>query len=179
MSSTAAPLFFKGLCADGEEETVAEALLCRVRADGHTCQFGILGAKWVPRVLAEHGHADDAWRIFTQKKKPGYIWPLDHGAETLWEDFFGESSHNHIMFGDLSAWAYEYAAGIVAPTTDNPGFSRVVLRPHYLEGVGSFAARHQASCGEISVSWRREGDGVKFDYSAPPGVEVEVCKRPR
>ena len=27
-----------------------------------------------------------------------------------WND---ANSHNHIMFGDLSAWAYEYAVGIV------------------------------------------------------------------
>ena len=79
------------------------------------------------------------------------------------------------MFGDLSAWAYEYAAGIVAPTVENPGFRRIILRPHYLKGVASFAARHTTPFGDVSVSWRREGDGVKFEYSVPEGVEVEVC----
>ena len=171
----AAPLYFKGLCADGEEKAVAEALVRRVRADGHTCQFGIFGSKWVARALADHGYADDAWLLFTQKGQPGFIWPLDHGAESLWEDFFGDNSRNHIMFGDLSAWAYEYAAGIVAPTVENPGFRRIILRPHYLKGVASFAARHTTPFGDVSVSWRREGDGVKFEYSVPEGVEVEVC----
>ena len=41
----AAPLFFKGLCADGEEKAVAARLVEAVRANSHKASFGILGAK--------------------------------------------------------------------------------------------------------------------------------------
>ena len=76
---------------------------------------------------------------------------------------------HHIMFGDLSAWAYEYAAGIVPV---EPGFRKVAFRPHYLEGVDSFSATYQSPFGEISVSWCRVNGKPQLKYSVPNGVEV-------
>jgi alpha-L-rhamnosidase len=73
------------------------------------------------------------------------------------------------MFGDLSAWAYEYAAGIVPLA---PGFKKVAIRPPFLEGVDSFSATHRTPYGDIRVSWRRKGGKPKVEYSVPAGVEV-------
>ena len=64
LTSLAAPLYFKGLCADGEDAKVAKRLVEAVRKGGHKAYFGILGAKWVPRVLADYGYADDAFRMY-------------------------------------------------------------------------------------------------------------------
>ena len=168
-TALAAPLFFKGLCADGEEAKVATRLVEAVRANGHRAKFGILGAKWVPRVLADRGYADDAWKLFTQPEQPGWVYWLTFGDGTLREHWNSCASHNHIMFGDLSAWAYEYAAGIVPV---EPGFRKVAFRPHYLEGVDSFSATYQSPFGEISVSWCRVNGKPQLKYSVPNGVEV-------
>ena len=121
LAALAAPLYFKGLCADGEEEKVAKRLVDEVRANAHKAHFGILGAKWATRVLADYGYADDAFRLFVQPEMPGWAHWLQFGDGTLRESWASNSSHNHIMFGDLSAWAYEYAAGIVPL---EPGFRR-------------------------------------------------------
>lgn len=145
------------------------------RADstkGHVCDFGIFGAKWVPRVLAENGYADDAWKIFTQRRHPGYQWWLDQGEDTLWETFGGEASHNHIMFGDVSAWAYEYIAGI---RIVEPGFRKIRFIPHRPPGVDSFEARHKTPYGEIRAGWRMGSDGKpSFFCEVPPGVEIDA-----
>ena len=170
----AAPLFFKGLCRDGEEKAVAERLVAAVRANAHKANFGILGAKWVPRVLADHGYVDDAWRLFTQPEQPGWMHWLTFGDGTLREMWNDHASHNHIMFGDLSAWAYEYVAGIVPMA---PGFRKVAIRPHFPKGVESFSATHRTPCGEIRVAWRRQGDRPVVEWSVPDGVEV-VGPRP-
>ncbi|WPP53721.1 hypothetical protein PZB72_27790 [Catalinimonas niigatensis] len=37
---------------------------------------------------------------------------LQEGANTLWQDWDGSMSHNHIMFGTVSEWFYESLAGI-------------------------------------------------------------------
>ena len=172
-TSLAAPLYFKGLCADGEEKKVAEELLRRIRENGHKAMFGILGAKWIPRVLADYGHIDDAWRIFTQPDAPGWaIWTKDN--DTLLESFDDTAggtpvSHNHIMFGDLSAWAYEYAAGIVPL---EPGFKKIAFRPHVLEGVDSFVATHKTLFGEIKAGWRRVNGKVEFVCEVPKEIKV-------
>ena len=172
-TALAAPLYFKGLCADGEEAEVAKRLVEAVRANGHRALFGILGAKWVPRVLADHGYADDAFRMFVQPEMPGWAHWIKFGDGTLRECWDDSNSHNHIMFGDLSAWAYEYAAGI---TPLEPGFRKVAFRPRFLEGVDSFSATHRTPYGEIRAGWRRENGQPVFEYSVPKGVEV--CSLP-
>ena len=170
MTALAAPLYFKGLCADGEEAKVAKRLAETVRANGHMAHFGILGAKWATRVLAEYGHADDAFRMFVQPETPGWAHWLQFGDGTLHETWNSSSSHNHIMFGDLSAWAYEYAAGIVPR---EPGFRKIAFRPHVLEGVDFFVATYQTPSGRIRAGWRRVDGKVEFICEVPEGVEAE------
>ena len=104
--------------------------------------------------------------------------------QKLWKPrLFGESlrkatvfsltQRGHLMraFGDLSAWAYEYAAGIVPL---EPGFKKVAIRPHYLEGVDSFSATHRTPHGEVRVSWKRVDGKPVLEYSVPEGVEAVV-----
>ena len=170
-TSLAAPLYFKGLCVDGEEAKVAKRLVEAVREKRHQAHFGILGAKWVPRVLADYGYADDAYKMFVQPEMPGWAHWLQFGDGTLREEWDDLGSQNHIMFGDLSAWAYEYAAGIVPL---EPGFRKVAIRPHYLEGVDSFSATHRTPNGEIRVSWKRVNGKPVLEYSVPEGVEAVV-----
>ena len=165
----AAPLYFRGLCKPGEEQAVVTRLVGAVRSANHTAQFGILGAKWVPRVLADYGYVDDAWKLFTQKERPGWMHWLTFGDGTLREMWNDRASHNHIMFGDLSAWAYEYVAGIVPL---EPGFRKVAIRPHFPKGVDSFEATHMTPFGEIRVSWRIEGGKPVVTRSVPPGIDV-------
>ena len=155
--------------ADGEEEKVAKRLVDEVRANAHKAHFGILGAKWATRVLADYGYADDAYLMFVQPEMPGWAHWLQFGDGTLRESWASNSSHNHIMFGDLSAWAYEYAAGIVPL---EPGFRKIAFRPHVLKGVDSFIATHKTPFGEIRAGWRRVGGKVEFVCETPKDIEV-------
>lgn len=163
LTSLAAPLYFEGLCADGEEKKVVAELLRRVRADGHRARFGIQGAKWVPRALSRFGYIDDAWRFFTQPEEPGWAPWVANGEDTLWEAFMfdaSKESHNHIMFGDLSAWAFEYLAGI---KIDGPGFAKVRAEPHLPEGVESFDISRKTPRGTLRVRAWRENGKAKFE----------------
>ncbi|MBR0057327.1 MAG: family 78 glycoside hydrolase catalytic domain [Kiritimatiellae bacterium] len=169
LTSLAAPLYFDGLCADGEEQKVAEALVRAVRERRHQAWFGIQGAKWVPRALAKYGFIDDAWRIFTQPESPGWAcWTKDW--DTLMEHLSGTPrsrapSHNHIMFGDLSAWAFEFVAGI---KIKRPGFAKFDVRPHLPEGVDSFEATYSSPAGPICVRAWREGGVAKCEITGRP-----------
>lgn len=171
LTSLAAPLYFDGLCVDGEESKVAAELLRSVREQRHKACFGILGAKWVPRALAKHGFIDDAWRLFTQPEVPGWAaWMKEN--DTLLESFDNDpfkESHIHIMFGDLSAWGYEYAAGIVPV---EPGFKKVSIKPRPISGVDSFVAVRKTRFGDIRAGWKREGDETVLIREVPDGIEL-------
>lgn len=131
---------------------------------------GLRNGEWATRVLAEYGHADDAFRMFVQPETPGWAHWLQFGDGTLHETWNSSSSHNHLMFGDLSAWASEYAAGIVPR---EPGFRKIAFRPHVLEGVDFFVATYQTPSGKIRAGWRRVDGKVEFICEVPEGVEAE------
>ena len=175
LTSLAAPLYFKGLCADGEEKKVAAELVRRVREGKHRAWFGIHGAKWVPRALSEYGYIDDAWRIFTQPGAPGWaMWMNDN--DTLLESFDDTAggtpvSHNHIMFGDLSAWAYQYLAGIRGV---REGFKRFELSPDIIDALDFVEAKTETPYGVVESAWRRSGDGIVYRFSIPPNTAARV-----
>ena len=168
-TALAAALFFEGLCAKGEEQKVLANLVGAVRAKAHKADFGILGAKWVPRVLAANGYVDDVWKLFTQKEMPGWAHWLEFGDGTLREKWDDSYSHNHIMFGDLSACVYEYVAGVKVL---EPGFRKVAIRPQLPSGVDSLSVTHRTPLGEIKVSLKRVNGKPEASYVVPDGVTV-------
>ncbi len=180
LTALAAPLYFKGLCADGEEKKVTEELVRRVREQRHHANFGILGAKWVPRVLSDYGYIDDAWKMFTQGEMPGWARWMAVGEDSLWETWdsnAGGASHNHIMFGDLSAWAFEYLAGIKIL---EPGFAKCEVKPHLPEGVESFEAEYNSPRGSIRVKvWRENGKMKHSVDPVPQAASAEVASTRR
>lgn len=168
-TALACALNFPGLCVAGEEAKVAKRLAAAARERHHQAYFGVLGAKWVPRALAKYGYIDDAWAYFVQMEMPGWARWLQFGDGTLREKWDDTQSHNHIMFGDLSAWAYEYVAGIVPL---EPGFGKIAMRPQAPRDVESFSVTHRTKFGEIKMAWRRKNGKLVYDYSVPPGIEL-------
>ncbi|MGN0866465.1 MAG: family 78 glycoside hydrolase catalytic domain [Oligosphaeraceae bacterium] len=173
-SSLACFLYF-GLCRDKTEEArLAARLAEKVRADGHRVNFGIFGAKWIPRVLADHGFGTDALELFLQPNFPGYQDTLNRGATTLWETWNGDASLQHIMFGDPSAWCYQYLGGI-RPRISEPAFAAVDLAPQFVPQLTSFQCRHSLPDGrELAAGWRREGKNALYQVRIPQGVKATL-----
>jgi alpha-L-rhamnosidase len=160
---------YQGLVEDDQRAAVVARLAEAVERNGYKVEFGILGAKYVPRVLAENGRADVAFKVFTQPELPGWANWLRQGATTLRENWDGSDSQNHIMFGDISACLYQYFAGIV-PDPEHPGFSRVTVRPQPVDGLDSISAWHRAPAGIIRSAWTCDASGITFDVTLPEGV---------
>lgn len=158
-----------GFCTGKDAENAVRMLLADVRKDAHIADFGIVGAKFVPRVLAEYGFADDGFKIFTQDQYPGWGRLVRQGETTLCEDFAGQSSHDHIMYGDLAAWMMQYAAGI-EPAFTRPGFREVVLKPRSIPSLNTMKASYETVYGQISVEWQRVHGEIQFQAELPDNV---------
>ncbi len=159
---------YQSLVEDGERGLVVQRLVEAVEASGVTSDFGILGAKYVPRALADNGHMDLAFRQLIQPEFPGWVHWLKQGATTLWESWDGRASRNHIMFGDISAWCFHYLAGI-RPDAEQPGFRHVRIQPHFVRGLDWVKAAHYSPRGPIRIQWQRTGDGIALEVNLPPG----------
>lgn len=161
------------LLEDSEKPQAAWRLRQSLEAAGGRPTFGILGAKWVPRALSEAGHAEEAFHLITGEGYPGWAHWLSQGATTLWEEWNGVSSHNHIMFGDISAWMYSYLGGI-QPLEETPGFARFLVAPAFVEALEHATAEHDSPYGRIRSAWKRDGDFVEWEITVPGNSEAVV-----
>ena len=50
----------------------------------------------------------------------------------------------------------------------------IVLKPHPIKEIGSFAVKYKSLWGEIYTEWHYEGDKPVFSYKLPEGVTAEV-----
>jgi len=171
-TATAAALYF-GLAEERKAAKSVKALVKQLRARGHKADFGILGSKYIPRVLADRGYAEDAFEVITQKEFPGWGWQLEHGATSLWENWNGKDSQNHIMFGDISAWMYRYPGGI-RPLEEAPGFRKFELRPCFVPKLKWVKACHKSPFGMIRSEWKRGKDGIVCRFAIPRGSSAEI-----
>jgi alpha-L-rhamnosidase len=157
---------------DRTRETV-DALVAAVKASDDHLDCGILGTKYLLHALSDNGRADIAYKIVNQHSFPGWGNWMDQGATTLWEQWNGTESRNHIMFGDVSAWFYKDLAGI-APDMDQPGFKRIVFRPYFSPDLQWVKASHQSMYGEISAGWTRHRQIVDYAITIPANATGEI-----
>jgi alpha-L-rhamnosidase len=167
----ALPLHY-GLVPADQYEAVLRRLIDDVMAKGHV-DAGILGAKSLLRVLAEGGRADLAWNCLVRTERPGWGSWIAQGATTLWEDWGGTQSRNHIMFGDISAWLMQWIAGI-APDPTVPGFARVLMQPQFISDLSWAEGWHHSPRGRITSSWKRDDAGISWEIMLPPGVNARA-----
>ncbi len=162
-----------------EETPAAFSRLLRLieEADG-TFDCGILGLRVLFHVLAEHGQADLAYRLITQKKFPSYGYLIDNGATSLWETFHrieGNSpSLNHHFFGDILSWFLQTVVGIrVNPHQRDP--NEIRLSPAFIASLSHAHGTYDAPAGRVECGWRREDGRVVLSYVIPAGVKAELC----
>jgi len=165
MTALGTALYFD-IAEDSEKEKVAEQLAKLVTNNDYKADFGILGAKYIPRVLADYGYIDCAFKLITQTEFPGWGYWIKQGATTLWELWDGKGSQNHIMFGDISAWAYQYLGGI-CPDEKYPGFESYDIKPFFPDGLEHFSASHDSPHGTITSEWRCNGNEINLELDTP------------
>ena len=172
-TSQACALAF-GLCADEETRRLTGEKLVEAvhRADDHP-DFGIVGSKHVFRELSKLGRTDLAFKMATQKTLPSFLYWKEKGGTTFMEELDPDKapSQNHIMFGDILAWAYQYLAGI---RDVEDGFRRFTLAPDCITALDYVTARVETPYGVVSSAWRRQDGRIRYEFTVPPGTHAEV-----
>jgi alpha-L-rhamnosidase len=172
-AAQACALYF-GLVPENLQAAAARKLSEAVtRANDHV-DVGLLGSKALFRVLSDHGYHEQAYRVATQRTAPGYGYMLAQGCTTLTEDWLCGGSQNHVMLGDISAWFYQYLAGIQVDETA-PGFRHFYLKPRPVGDLTWVSAEHHAPRGLIQSKWERQaGGGYRANFIVPPGCRATV-----
>jgi alpha-L-rhamnosidase len=135
---------------------------------------GILGAKYILNTLTDHGRTDVAYRMASQKDLPGWGWWIEQGATTLWEQWNGTESRNHIMFGDISAWFYKALAGINGDPA-SPGFKHFFIRPHPVGDLTYVRAEYNSIHGKIVSDWKLKRGKFILHVVIPANTTATIC----
>ncbi len=157
--------------SEAERAKTLARLLADLEKHGGHLTTGIYGTKFLLDVLCREGRADIAYALATKKTVPSWGAMLAGGATTLWEHWeFSDNtySHNHPMFGSISAFFFAHLAGI-QPEKDAMGFDRVALRPQFPAGLSWARATYNSVRGPIRLSWKRVGAKIALEIQLPPG----------
>lgn len=170
---------YLGLPPIGKEKQVAEKLHKLVVNNNYFLDFGVIGSKTVPRMLTKYGYVEDAMKMVTKKEGPSWgYWVENLGLTTLAEEWMVDqvkngSSLNHVFLGDVSAWMVNQLAGINYDP-ENPGFSHILITPHFVKDLSWVKGQYQSVKGFISSEWKRENGIVTLNVTIPEGCRASI-----
>lgn len=164
---------YQGLVEPEHKSRVLSNLVAAVEKRNNHIDTGILGAKYLLNALTENGRADVAYRIASQKDLPSWGWWIEQGATTLWEQWNGTESRNHIMFGDISAWFYKALAGInLDPAA--PAFKHIIIKPNVVGDLNAARAIYDSVRGRIVSDWKVKDGRFNLTVSLPANTTATV-----
>lgn len=171
--TTLACALYQEMCPGSERAAIADRLAEDIRANDDHLDVGVLGAKYLFHALSENGYHELAYQTAMQPTGPSYAEWVNKGSTSLWEDWRGNDSINHVFFGDISTWFYQKLAGI-NPDLAKPGFKKIVLRPQPLNELTWVRAEHLSQFGPVQSEWKREGDQFVWNVEIPVNTTAEV-----
>lgn len=157
---------------------VAANLNKLVTDNDYYLDFGVLGSKYVPRALSEHGYAEAAYRMASKKTAPSWGNWIQLGFTTLAETWvlspdFRDASVNHVFLGDISAWMVNTLAGINYDP-ENRGFENVIIKPEFINDLAWAKGEYRSVKGLIKSEWRRESGRISLAVTIPANATATV-----
>lgn len=162
-----------------KQSLVAEKLAEKVRNNGGSLDFGLLGSKYVPSVLSHYGYTELAYHMIVKDTHPSWgYWIKKMNATTLYETWLidenrKDASLNHAFLGNISAWMFNVIAGINYDE-NNPGFAHFVIKPHFIQELDWAEATYKSVRGLIVSKWRREGETIVLNVTVPPNTQATL-----
>lgn len=127
---------------------------------------GIFGTDILIRVLFERGDANTAFRLLTSEGKGSFYNMKKQGATTIWENWDGERSHSHPMFGAATRYLFSFILGITQEKT-SAGYEHILIAPQIPDGL-NYASGHITTVrGKISVTFKRTESEADFYITVP------------
>jgi alpha-L-rhamnosidase len=145
---------------------------------------GFIGISHLNPQLTLAGRTDVAYRLLLRDDYPSWLYPVKHGATTIWERWNGwtheegffnphMNSFNHYSLGSVGEWLFRHVAGIELDS-EVPGFQQFVLRPFIGDGLDFTRASYRTMHGEIGSEWKRAGDKLTWTVRIPANTTARV-----
>ncbi|MEV7869962.1 family 78 glycoside hydrolase catalytic domain [Streptomyces sp. NPDC088124] len=169
-----------GLVPGALRSASAARLVELIRAADTHLGTGFLATGDLLPVLCDTGHADVAYELLFRRTAPSWLYMLDHGATTIWEDWEGvdgkgdaHDSLNHYSKGAVIRFLHTHTLGLrQAPGSVAWESFEVAPVPH--PSLAWARGTHVSPQGTISVEWRMSGGELTLTVDVPPGTTARV-----
>jgi alpha-L-rhamnosidase len=170
------------LVTEDKRVELQQALIKDIESRDVHISTGFVGTPYILYVLANADRLDMAYRLLLQKTYPSWLYPVLHGATTIWERWDGwtkdggfqdptMNSFNHYAYGAVGAWMYETILGI-KPDPAYPGFKHFILCPQISRNLEYAQGEFNSPYGLIKSSWKLEEDALFWEVIVPPNTSA-------
>ncbi len=150
-----------------------------ITANGFRLDTGFMSTPHLLDVLCDYGYQDTAWKVLFQRQCPSWLYEVDHGATTLWENWdavrpdgeLNGCSFNHYAFGCVGDFLYRRVLGI---QNDGIGYDRIRIAPEYDVPLNSVSGSYDSVRGEIRVEWKKTENGIHIEGCIPANTTAVV-----
>ena len=161
---------------EDSRDAVALKLRDALAASDYRFTTGNLTTRYLLEVLTRYGFVDDAYRLMTSEKYPGFGYMLQNEATTIWERFElkknpAMNSHNHPMYAACDLWLYKYLLGI---SNLAPGWKKCSVSPSLPADLLSCRGSLDTPYGKLYVRWAKRYGKKLLMLTVPFGMECEV-----
>lgn len=174
-----------GSYAGGVQGADAYAVWCNIADDALTTKIaekydafghfdtGFLGTDILLEMLFAHGYGKTALRLLESREMGSFLYMKQLGNTTLCENWSGNGSWNHPMFGASARHLYTGILGI-RQREGTAGYCDLVIHPYLPENLNYASGKIETVKGDIFVSLQRKADNIVVSFSVPQGIKVEL-----
>ncbi len=134
---------------------------------------GIIATPALTGWLFDSGEAQLAYDLLSSKGEVSFDYMARNGATTIWENWNGESSKNHPMFGAVTKYLFTRLLGIRQPD-DSAGFEKVVISPCLVEGLNYVKGHITTLNGKIGVEIKKQNGKAVIKAYADKRIKAEI-----
>ncbi len=167
-----------GAVGGKEREAVLEQLITQVESqpDGPSLTTGIFGTRFLLELFSQNGRHDLSYQLATRKAFPSWGHMLENGATSLWETWKQSDntfSHNHPMFGSISAWFFRHLGGIQI-ADDAVGADRLLICPKPAGDLKWVKCSHRTVRGTVVSNWKQGDKESEYEIMIPPDTSATI-----
>ena len=144
---------------------------------------GFLGTPYLCHVLSDNGRTDVAYDLLFQETYPSWLYPVKHGATTIWERWDGMkvdstfqsdgmNSFNHYAYGAIGDWLYRVTAGI---EIGKAGYKHILIQPQPTDKLDYAKAYFDSEYGKIESGWERKNGKTTLHVRIPANTTATVA----
>ena len=168
------------LCTDELKPKIEAKLVENLAATNNHLGTGFLSTPFLCEVLSNMGRSDLAYEIILKEDVPSWLYAINHGATTIWEDWDGvredgtvSASLNHYSKGAVISWFYEFICGIKMDETA-PAYKHFFIEPQPGGGLDHAKAAYTSMYGLIESAWVKEDGHIKYTFTVPANCSASV-----